>query len=78
MYLSSWSVLLDKNSINNAIGEKTPEVFYKKAVFKNFAIFTGKHLWESPFLIKLPAWSPATLLKRDSITGILLWILQNF
>ena len=34
MYLSSWSVLLDKNSVNNAIGEKTPEVFYKKLFLK--------------------------------------------
>ena len=30
-----------------------PEVFYKKVVHKNFAIFTGKHLCWSLFLIKL-------------------------
>ena len=42
------------------------EVFYlKKAVFKNFANFTGKHLSWSIFLLK-----PATLLKRDSSTGV--------
>ena len=28
----------------------------KKAIFKNFAIFTGKHLFWSLFLIKLHAW----------------------
>ena len=32
-------------------------MFYKKAVLKNFAIFTGKHLCWSHFLIKLQAWS---------------------
>ena len=30
--------------------EVAPEVFYKKAVFKDFAIFTGKHLCRSLFL----------------------------
>ena len=38
------------------IKDAAPEVFYKKAVLKNFA----------------------TLLKRDSNTGVFLWILQNF
>ena len=33
--------------------EQPPEVFYKKGVHKNFAIFTGKHLCWSLFLIKL-------------------------
>ena len=26
-----------------------PEVFYKRAVIKNFVIFTGKHVFESLF-----------------------------
>ena len=50
----------------------------KNVVLKNFAIFTWKHLCWSHFLIKLQAWSSATLLKRDSNTDILLWILRNF
>ena len=50
----------------------------QKAVLKSFAIFTGKHLCWSPFLIKLPALSRATLLKRDSNTAIFLWILRIF
>ena len=37
----------------------------KRAVVKNFAIFTGKHLCWSLFLMKLQAWRPAILLKRD-------------
>ena len=36
-----------------------PEVFCKKAVLKNFAIFTWKRLCWSLFLIKLQAWRPA-------------------
>ena len=41
-------------------------------------IFSGKHLCWSLFLIKLWAVSSATLLKRHSNTGVLLWILQHF
>ena len=45
-------------------------VFYERSVFKNFAIFTGKHLCWSLFLIKFQAFRLATLLKRDSDTGV--------
>ena len=53
----------------------------KIAVLKNFAIFTGKHLCWSLFLIKLQPWRTATLLKIDSnmsSTGVFLWKLWNF
>ena len=40
-------------------------MFYKKAVLKNFAIFTGKHLCWGLFIKKLQTFRPATLLKRD-------------
>ena len=45
------------------------EVFYKKAVLKNVAIFTGKQLSWSILLVKF-----ATLLKRDSTAMVFLWI----
>ena len=46
--------------------------------WKNFAIFTGKHLCWSLFLIKLQALWPAALLKSDSNTcSVFLWILQK-
>ena len=51
--------------------------FVKKAVLKNFATSTGKHLCWSLFLIMLQAFSAATLLKRDSNTVIFLWLLRN-
>ena len=38
----------------------------RKAVVKNFAIFTGKHLWWSLFFIKLQTFRLATISKRDS------------
>ena len=44
--------------INDPFGLKIsshPEVFYKKGVLKNFSKFTGKHLRQSLFLIKLLA-----------------------
>ena len=51
--------------------EKQPsEVFCKKCALKNVANFTGKHLCLGLFLIKLQGVRPATLLKRDSGTGL--------
>ena len=54
------------------------QMFFKIGVLKNFAIFAGKHLCWSCFLMKLQAWRSAILFKRDSNTGVFLWILQNF
>ena len=45
-------------------------MFYKKAVLKNFAIFTGKQLSWSRLLIKLEARRPAIVLKRDPNAGV--------
>ena len=36
----------------------------RKGVFRNFAKFTGKHLYQSLFFYKVPDLSPATLLKK--------------
>ena len=51
--------------------------FTEKAVLKNFAIFTGKHPGVRLFK-KSQAFKQATLLKRDSKTGVFLWILWIF
>ena len=40
--------------------------FFKIGIPKIFVIFTGRHLCGSLFLIELPGYRPATLLKRDS------------
>ena len=50
--------------------KQPPELFYKKAVLKNVAIFTGRYLcWSLAFL---HAFRPATLLKIDHTTGVFL------
>ena len=52
--------------------------FCKTGVHKNLVMFTGKHLCWALFFIKLQAWRIATLLKRDSSTGVFQYILRNF
>ena len=52
-------------------------MFFKIGVLRNFAVFTGKHLCWSLFLIKVQA-KPATLFKRDFNTSAFLWMWQNF
>ena len=49
----------------------------RKGVLRNFSTFTEKCLCQGPFFNKVRA-QPATLLKKDSGTGVSLWILQNF
>ena len=46
--------------------------FIKKAFFKNFTIFSWKHLFWGLIFIKLQGFSSATLSKRDSNTGVFL------
>ena len=53
-------------------------VFFKMGFLKNFANLTGKHLSSSLLLIKLHAWSPADLLKRDSNTCVFQWKMLTF
>ena len=44
-----------------------------KGVFRNFPKFTGKHLWQSLFLIRLQAsgFRPGTLLKKETLVQVL-------
>ena len=53
-------------------------MFFKIGVPKTLAIFTGKHLWRSRFLIKMKAFRNASLLKRDSGKDVFLWISRIF
>ena len=52
--------------------KQPPEMFYKKAVLKNFSILTGKYLCSSLFSIKLLPFIPATFLKRGFNAGVFL------
>ena len=62
----------------NKLNRKTPvleSLFNKVAGLTNFS---GKHLCWSLFFIKSQIFRPATLVKRDSNTGVFLWNLQDF
>ena len=50
----------------------------KKGVLKNFAKFTGKHLWQRLFFKKVAGWGLQLYQKRDSGTDVFLSILRNF
>ena len=55
---------------------QSPEVVLKRVVLKTLTKLTGKHLYRVSFLIQKD--SIKTVLKRDSGTGVFMWILQNF
>ena len=70
-----------KNTIILSEAARSQKLF-KINVLKIFALFTGKQLHCSPFLIKLHDFKPATLLKRDSNTVFFIehlwWLLLHF
>ena len=49
---------LKNYNLKNCKPRKKLQVFFKKTVLKNFAIFTGKHLCWSLFIIKLKVFRP--------------------
>ena len=69
---------MNEDLILSNIKSNRLQIFFKIAVLKNFANFTGKKLRWSLFLIKLQAFRSATLLKRNSNIGVFLKNLQNF
>ena len=67
------------NNIPRCIFQKQPfPDVLQNDVLKTFAIFTRKHLCQGLFLIKLQAFKPVNLLKRDSNTSVFLQLLRNF
>ena len=61
-----------KNRSNHRTGSM------KKGVLKNFIKLTRKHLCQSLLFNKVTDLRPTTLLKKDSGTGVFMWILQIF
>ena len=59
LYQKSWGM----------VKSNRPEVFCEKGVSKNFAKFTGKHLRQSLFLIKLQAWG-LQLYWKETLTQV--------
>ena len=52
--------------------QQPPELLSQKGVLRNFAKSTGKQLCRSLVFNKITGLRPATLLKRDSGTGVFL------
>ena len=78
-FLRSPEVFLSGNKIKEiSYNNQIDEVFYKIGVLKNFAKFPGKHLHWSLCSNKVTGLEPATLLKKDSDTGVFQSILQKF
>ena len=66
-------------SLANAFLIHHEQNYKKKDALKNFVSFIGKHLcWSLFFLIKLQAFRPTTLLRRDSNTGCFPMKFANF
>ena len=66
---SSQTIENEKKQIRvSHLQKNPPDVFFRKALLKNAAIFTGKHLCRSFLLIKFAGLRSASLLKRDSNT----------
>ena len=57
---------------------KIEQMLYKIGALKNSATYTKKHLRWSLFFNKFTGFQSATLLKKDSNTGVFLQILPNF
>ena len=70
-------IAINYNYLHANVRSSHLEVFCEKGVLKNFAKFTKKHLCQSLFWIKLQPSGLYIYWKRDSGTGIFLWILLN-
>ena len=75
---TKWSIVIaniNKFLIQNTSRGRSSrlQMIFKIDVLKDFAIFTGKHLCWSLFLIMLQVLRSATLSERDSITGVYWW-----
>ena len=77
-YLKIWDLLSFLYATQYRSRSSRSRMFFKIGVLKNFAIFTGKYLCWSLFLIKLQTLEPATLLIRDPNTAVFLWNLRKF
>ena len=62
----------------NDCHKQPPKVLYKKGILKNFGKAPGNTCVGVYFLKKLQTLRPVAVLKIDPITGVFLWILQNF
>ena len=76
LVLKDVQIILLSHKISAKYNEQ--KVFHKKAVLKNLAILSGKHLYWNIFFNKNAGLQACTLLRRDPNTGVFLRILRNF
>ena len=62
----------DQKALSLNFKSSRSQMFFKIDVLKNLAMFTGKHLCWSYFLIQLQGWRTAIVLQRDSNTSAFL------
>ena len=74
----AWNGLTVTTTKLKSLAEAVVRRCFSKPVHKNLAMFTGKHFCWRLLLLKLPASRSSTLLRRDSNTGALRWILRSF
>ena len=74
----AWQALTQAKCASIFSEAVVPMCSSKWVFLKISQISQGKHLSWSLFLIKLHAWSPANLLKRDSNTCVFLWKMLTF
>ena len=67
--LLKWMTVIVHTLVNSLVQRQSPEV----GVLRNFANLTGEQVCWGLFLTKLQAWTPVTLLKRNSNTSVFLW-----
>ena len=73
--IASWDFSKTKKKINftrltKLYRSSRSQTFLETDALKNFAVLTGKPLCQNFLLIRLKTWEPATLLMRDSNTGV--------
>ena len=71
-------IFQDQKTLSLIFKSSRSQMIFKIGVLKHYAIFTRKYLCWSYFLIKLQAWRPTILLKRDSNTDIFLEYCETF
>ena len=62
--------VLKSNEIDTEIQKQPPEVFCKKRVLRNFAKFTGKHLYQS-FLFNKVAGQVCNFIKKVTLVQVI-------
>ena len=76
--LMYWNISVFSSSDYKKVENLVFHWFSIKKLFRNFWTIHGETLVMESYFRKVADLQPATVLKRDSTTGVFLWILQKF